>query len=115
MTCCTWADILTKEEMRKTFPTPTTRVGPIYRAGARIYGSDLAYPLSPSVITAALQVFQGLQETCKKTSVSRMWSNLPASAVEVQRSEGAFLQQLLQPSELLLRPNVCCARHTLQP
>lgn len=89
------ADLLTKEEMRRAFPTPETMVGPIYRSGARLYGKDLAYPLSLSVIAAALHFLRALCEGRGKAVVRQMWANVPAPAPEGLVSAGSTLSNRL--------------------
>lgn len=90
-----FADLLTKEELLRAFPTPETVVGPMYRAGGRLYGRDLTYPLSLSVIAAALHFNRVFYEGRSNTVIRKMWCNVPALAPEVRVSAGITLLRIL--------------------
>lgn len=77
------ADILTKEELYRTFPTSKTVVGPVVQIGAHIFGRDVAYPLSPFVIAAALHIFKAYVEGVYFQLCLEMWSMVPTLAVKI--------------------------------
>lgn len=83
------AELLTKEELERAFPTPETLVGPVYRAGARMYGRDLTNPIAVSVLRTALHIIKAYREGRNLAAVRQMWSNIPAHAHEVQVSAGS--------------------------
>lgn len=82
------ADVLTKEEVRNLFPKPDVQLGPIFRGGATMYGRDFAFPLSTSVIAAAVNLMKVMHEVILRTTVTKMWWHLPISATAIHLSEG---------------------------
>lgn len=80
-------ELMTKEQLRDRFATPTTLLGPAYLLPAKILGRDVAHPVQPAMLATALQMLKLLLEK-DGAVVPRMWHSASIPATEERIHKG---------------------------
>jgi hypothetical protein len=79
---CWLVDTWTTAELDRKFSGAKSELGPAVRMEARIYGSDIHYPLPPNVTSDACLVIQLLLERLESAVVKRTGSSASDPAKE---------------------------------
>eukprot|EP00884_Botryococcus_braunii_P001752 jgi/Botrbrau1/11578/Bobra.247_1s0001.3 len=85
--------IMTEDQLSTTFPAATSLLGPACYMQTQIYGRDLSYPMSSTVVATYAQIMIQTYQKHSHLVVTRAWSAKPATPTNHNIRKG--LQELM--------------------